>query len=170
MTHICVSKLNIFGSNNGLSPGWRQTIIIQEHLFENVVWTMEAILFRPHCVNSLCTNNAHMTSWIFVKIVLTDADFFVHLEISPHTECRSSRPHYRKQGKVSSSGGSIIFQQIYNVHILYKQNTCNIIRRWLSVRCKANLAENQSNAKSQAFCHFSSPALYVQERTSLAVK
>ena len=27
MTHICVSKLTIFGSNNGLSPGQRQAII-----------------------------------------------------------------------------------------------------------------------------------------------
>ena len=27
MTHICVSKLNIIGSDNGLSPGRRQAII-----------------------------------------------------------------------------------------------------------------------------------------------
>ena len=27
MTHICVSKLNIIGSDNGLSPGGRQAII-----------------------------------------------------------------------------------------------------------------------------------------------
>ena len=27
VTHICVSKLNIIGSNNGLSPGRRQAII-----------------------------------------------------------------------------------------------------------------------------------------------
>ena len=27
MTHICVGKLNIIGSDNGLSPGRRQTII-----------------------------------------------------------------------------------------------------------------------------------------------
>ena len=27
VTHICVSKLAITGSDNGLSPGWRQTII-----------------------------------------------------------------------------------------------------------------------------------------------
>ena len=27
MTHICVSKLTIIGSDNGLSPGWRQAII-----------------------------------------------------------------------------------------------------------------------------------------------
>ena len=27
MTHICVSKLTIIGSDNDLSPGWRQAII-----------------------------------------------------------------------------------------------------------------------------------------------
>ena len=27
VTHICVSKLNIIGSGNGLSPGWSQAII-----------------------------------------------------------------------------------------------------------------------------------------------
>ena len=27
MTHICVEKLTIIGSDNGLSPGWRQVII-----------------------------------------------------------------------------------------------------------------------------------------------
>ena len=69
MTHICVSKLSILGSDNGLSPGRRQAIIytnagilliwpvgtnfseilidwyifIQENAFQNVVWKMAAI-------------------------------------------------------------------------------------------------------------------------------
>ena len=34
VTHICVSKLTIIGSDNGLAPGWRQTII----------WTNDGIL------------------------------------------------------------------------------------------------------------------------------
>ena len=34
MTHICVAKLTIIASDNGLSPGWRQAII----------WTNAAIL------------------------------------------------------------------------------------------------------------------------------
>ena len=38
MTHICVCKLTIIGSDNGLSPGWRQAII----------WTNARILLiRP---------------------------------------------------------------------------------------------------------------------------
>ena len=34
VAHICVSKLTIIGSDNGLSPGWRQAII----------WTSDGIL------------------------------------------------------------------------------------------------------------------------------
>ena len=76
MTHICVSKLTIIGSDNGLSPGRRQAIIwtnagilligplgtnfseisveilifIQENALESVVCEMAAILSRPECV------------------------------------------------------------------------------------------------------------------------
>ena len=77
VTHICVSKQAIIGSENGLSPGRCQVIIwtcagllviwtfgnklqwnlnknlyifIQENAFENVVWKMAAILSRPQCV------------------------------------------------------------------------------------------------------------------------
>ena len=69
-THICVSKLTIIGSDNGLSPDRRQAIIwtnagllfigplgnrnsnifIQENAFESVVCKTAAILSRPQCV------------------------------------------------------------------------------------------------------------------------
>ena len=76
MTHACVSKQIIIGSDNGLSPGRRQAIIwtndgilltwllgtqtsvkieskfthfIQENAFENVVWEMSATMSRPQC-------------------------------------------------------------------------------------------------------------------------
>ena len=77
MTHICVGKLTIIGSDNGLSPGRRQAIIwtnsgilligplgtnfrnfnrnsnifIQENALENVVCEMSSILSRSQCVN-----------------------------------------------------------------------------------------------------------------------
>ena len=60
VTHICVSKLTIIGSDNGLSPWPRQAIIwnfnrnsnifIQENVLENVVCEMASILSRPQCV------------------------------------------------------------------------------------------------------------------------
>ena len=68
MTHICVGKLSIIGSDNGLSPNQCQAIIwtnfgilligtlgnlnhnlyifIQENAFDNVVWKMAAMLSR----------------------------------------------------------------------------------------------------------------------------
>ena len=72
MAHICVSKLIIIASDNGLSPARHQAIIwtnagilliwllgtnfngilfifIQENAFENVVCEMAAILSRPEC-------------------------------------------------------------------------------------------------------------------------
>ena len=78
MTQICVGKLTIIGSDNGLSPGRRQAIIwtnarilliwplwtnfsdifyqnsitfIPENELENVVCEMASILSRPKCVN-----------------------------------------------------------------------------------------------------------------------
>ena len=77
LTHICVDKLTIIGSDNGLSPGRRQAIIwtnvrillirplgtkfqwnvnrnsynfIQENPFKNVVCEMASILSRPQWV------------------------------------------------------------------------------------------------------------------------
>ena len=82
VTHICVSKLTIIGSVNGLSPGRRQAIIwtndgivliwplgtnfneisievhtfsIKKDAFENIVWKMAAILSRPQCVTFPCS-------------------------------------------------------------------------------------------------------------------
>ena len=77
MTHICIIKLTIIGSDNGLLPGQRQAIIwtnvgilligplgtnfseiliknvfIQENAFESVVCETAAILSRPRCVNA----------------------------------------------------------------------------------------------------------------------
>ena len=49
-THICVSKLIIIGSDNGLSPEWRQAII----------WTIAGILF----IGTLGTNFSQILSEI----------------------------------------------------------------------------------------------------------
>ena len=72
VTHICVNKVSIVDSDNGLVPGgvnkcWNivdwtlrnrihwtfnqnSYIFIQENPFKNVVWKMAAILSRPRCV------------------------------------------------------------------------------------------------------------------------
>ena len=50
VTHICVGKLTIIGSDNGLSPGWRQAII----------WTNDGILL----IGPLRTNFSEILSEI----------------------------------------------------------------------------------------------------------
>ena len=86
--HICISKLTIIGSNNGLSPGWRPAgiwtsagilfvgplgtnfseilienlyIFIKENPFENVIWK-----WRPYCLglNELIS---HLSTVTFIK-------------------------------------------------------------------------------------------------------
>ena len=79
MTHICICRQTIIGSDNGLSPGRCQAIIwtnagilligtlrtnfseilskihtfsFKKNAFENGVWEMASILSRPQCVNS----------------------------------------------------------------------------------------------------------------------
>ena len=87
VTHSCISKLNIISSDNGLSPGRRQAIILtnagilligplgtnfseiligiqtfsfKQNAFENVVWKKAAILSQPQCVNSLKSDAAYI--------------------------------------------------------------------------------------------------------------
>ena len=50
VTHICVGKLTTIGSDNGLSPGWRQAII----------WTIAEILL----IGPLGTNFSEILIWI----------------------------------------------------------------------------------------------------------
>ena len=86
MTHICISKLTIIGSDSGLSPGRYQAIIwanagiswntnrisnifIQENAFQNIVWKMAVILFRPQCVKcstSLTYSDTNKTFYVEV--------------------------------------------------------------------------------------------------------
>ena len=52
--HICISKLSIIGSDNGLSPGWRQAIIwtsVWILLIGPLVTNFSEILIRIHIVS-----------------------------------------------------------------------------------------------------------------------
>ena len=103
-THICVSKLNIIGSDNGLSPDWRQAIIwtnagilliepvgtnkllwnlsrnshifIQENVFENVVWKIAAILSRPQFVNSLAPGRYSCSNKLMIFKLISRIDIW----------------------------------------------------------------------------------------------
>ena len=102
--HICISKLTIIGSNNGLSPGRRQAIIwtnvgissigplgtnfseilignifIEGNAFEIVVWKMAAILSRPQCVKPLSAIS--MCIWDPKLVIIVFADVLQHQQI-----------------------------------------------------------------------------------------
>ena len=72
VTHICVRQLTIIGSDNGLSPGRRQTIIwtnaeilLTEPLGKNVCEILiEVYIFSPKKVHSklLSENGGHYMS------------------------------------------------------------------------------------------------------------
>ena len=105
VTHICVSRLTIIGSDNGLSPGRRQAIIwtnagillirtsgtnfseilIEIHTFsfkkthfKMWVLKMAAILCRPQCVNCL---KPRWCQWVRQGEVLKQVFFFEILSI-----------------------------------------------------------------------------------------
>ena len=90
VTHICVCKLTIIDSDNGLSPERHQAIIwtnarfllirpletnfseilieiyiflLKKKAFENGVWKMASILSQPQCVNSMSPVGAHIRCW-----------------------------------------------------------------------------------------------------------
>ena len=60
VTHICVSKLTTIGSDNGLSPGRRQAIILTNAgilLTGPLAWQRSNIYKRDLCVTSLRFHN-----------------------------------------------------------------------------------------------------------------
>ena len=106
MTHTCVSKQTIIGSDNGLSPArrqaiswtnvgmsligplgtsfsemWNSYIFIQENPFENVVWKIAAIMSRPQCVKISDVLDGKR------DVVVIDHAVFWHkkMTVSPHS-------------------------------------------------------------------------------------
>ena len=60
VTHICVSKLTIIGSDNGLSPGWRQAII----------WNNAGILLIRHLGTNFNEILIKILTFSFIKMRL----------------------------------------------------------------------------------------------------
>ena len=60
VTHICISKLTIIGSDNGLSPGRRQAII----------WTNDGILLIRTLLTNFSENLSDLHSFSFNKMHL----------------------------------------------------------------------------------------------------
>ena len=90
MTHICVSKLTVIGSDNGLSPGQRQAIIwtnagilligpprnklqwiffIEIHTFpfKKIHMKMSSGKWRPFCLGLNVLILTHITDWLWLQ-------------------------------------------------------------------------------------------------------
>ena len=93
VTHICVSKLTIIGSDNGLSPGRRQAIIwtnaglllieplgtnfseisigIQRFSFKEMHLNMSSAKWRPFCLGlnelTVISQTAWLTAWLTAR-------------------------------------------------------------------------------------------------------
>ena len=81
MTHICVSKLTIIGSYNGLAPGRRQTII----------WTNDGILLKGPLGKKL--------QWNFNR----NSNIFIHENALENVVCEKRRPFCLGLGVLTST-------------------------------------------------------------------
>ena len=124
VTHICVVKLTIISSDNGLSPGRHQAIIwtnagilligpfilhwndnqdsyifIQENAFENIVWKMAAILSRPQCVNVVLYRTIY-PYWLLLPLLWRHNGHGSVSNHQPH-DCLLSRLFRRRSKKTS---------------------------------------------------------------------
>ena len=97
VTHICVSKLTIIGSDNGLSPGRRQAII----------WTNHGILLLgplgihfSEILIGIRTFSFRKCTW---KCRLRNGVYFVSVSMCFNTQCHSFETTTRSYDKTSFS-------------------------------------------------------------------
>ena len=110
VTHICVGKLTIIGSDNGLSPGWRQAIIwtnvgillieplgtnfseiligIQIFQFTKMQLKMSSAKWRPFCLglNVLMNWKVHHVCCFKKK----SSSYFLYTSTSIYIQCEVS--------------------------------------------------------------------------------
>ena len=131
VTHICVSKLTIIGSDNGLSPGRHQAIIwtnagilligqlgtnfneilIEIHIisFKKIHLKMSSGKWRPCCLTHNVLTSTEFRAWISNHIHLRLWDVITH----PCPEIRPAGNHrtYQQTSHISSTlvGSNYIF-------------------------------------------------------------
>ena len=103
MTHICVGKLTIIDSDNGLSPGRRQTIIwinagillieplgtnfneiligIQTFSFKKMHLKMASAKWRPFCLCLNVLNQHWLRWWLVVCLAYFQLDTYKHTTV-----------------------------------------------------------------------------------------
>ena len=153
VTHICIGELTIIGSDNGLSPGWRQSIIwtnagifliwpmgtnfseilieintffIQENAFENVVWKMAAICLGLNVLISQLNHRGRHESTLRFSLSSSTRD---------RASTESDGWYPRVTDKVFWVVSSVIDHQVWlclispnrhSIYAVYENSTCNV--------------------------------------------
>ena len=119
-THICVGKLTIIASDNGLSPGRRQAIIwtnagilligplgtnfneilieIHTFSFKKMHLKMSSVIWRPFCLGLNVLKTPHRK----ISQPLTPATFDTHLSLFGKSELAATKP--RRQPNLGTIG------------------------------------------------------------------
>ena len=138
MPHICVGKLTIIGSDNSLSPGWRQAII----------WTNAGILLiePPETNFNEILINIHTFSFKKMHLKMLSGiwwpfcpglNVFTHLPLVLHICASELGKHWFRQWLVAYSAPS---------HYL---NQCQLITNWTH----GNKLQWKFNQNTRLFIH-----------------
>ena len=123
VTHICVSRLTITGSDNGLSPGWRQAIIrtksgISENLIEIITFSFTKMQLKvssakwwPFCLSLNVLN----WSWELVSLPYVHLSSVMHSAISTSTKKIASVLTYF--GESCNKHADTVFQTIWIIFV-----------------------------------------------------
>ena len=184
MTHICVSKLTSIGSDNALSPGRRQAIIwtkagilsngpleinfseivngihlfsLKKNTFENVVWKMVAILFRPQCVKVssylLMYHKRMQGQYIFLSPRHPVISGAVNKHVLWHQWVAekgwSTRYWVLSRSRIISTPGILHIRWIY----IYIHYILTIIQYDVLMICTSIIFQQTSNLVIKANCH-----------------
>ena len=114
VTHICVSKLTIIGTNNGFSPGRRQAII----------WTNAAILSnRPFGTNfSEISIELHIVSFKKIHLKMSSEiwrPFCLGLNVLTHLGRDKWATFYRQYFQIIFSIKTVVFRLKFHGNLLY---------------------------------------------------
>ena len=142
MTHVCVSKLTIIGSDNGLSPGRHQAIIwtnsgvflirsvgtnvkeisIEIHIlsFKKTLLKISSVKWRPFCsggyeLSSLSNISSHPGAWLWTR-------FFIFLNMSASsigTMKKESRMLFLRNFSYSFPVSGKLFDSISPIEQIY---------------------------------------------------
>ena len=127
MTHICVSKLSILGSDNGLSPGRRKAI----------VWTSAGILLIGPIGTNFSEILIGIQTFSFTKMHLKISSakcrpFFLGLNVLiSRLQTHSYSGCYSNGGQFLSSHEALKWSPVYIRMWIFQMSSCVYVILWL---------------------------------------